>query len=162
MNLNKILVVEDDPSISELIKITLTSPFYNIACVDSGDGAVTILKGDKPDLVVLDILIPGPDGWAVYKFIRNNPRLKQTRVIILTALPIRQTVLAEKNMLTTDLYMTKPFELEDLRKSVKSMIAGGKSGAFTSQDSDATYNDAATESNIDPTKTNYFITNRFT
>jgi two-component system alkaline phosphatase synthesis response regulator PhoP len=157
MNLNKILVVEDDPSISELIKITLASPSYNIACVDSGDGAVTILKGDKPDLVVLDILIPGPDGWAVYKFIRNNPRLKQTRVIILTALPIKPDALADKNILSTDLYMTKPFELEDLRISVKSMIAGEKSGAYTSRDSDA-----ATGANIDPTKTNYFITNRFT
>jgi DNA-binding response OmpR family regulator len=124
MNPNKILVVEDDPSISELIKITLASPFYNIACVDSGDGAVTILKGDKPDLVVLDILIPGPDGWAVYKFIRNNPGLKQTRVIILTALPIRSEALAGKNILLTDLYMTKPFELEDLRKNVKCMLTG--------------------------------------
>jgi two-component system alkaline phosphatase synthesis response regulator PhoP len=121
----KILVVEDDPHISELIKITVSSPVYSITCVDTGGEALAKLLQDKPNLVLLDILVPEPDGWSLYKTIRNNPGLAHTRVIILSALPIKPEVLTEKNLLPTDMFMAKPFDLDDLRMNVKNMLTGG-------------------------------------
>jgi DNA-binding response OmpR family regulator len=132
----KILVVEDDSYISELIEITLSSPLYAISCVDSGAGALAKLTEEKPDLVVLDILIPEPDGWKLYKILRDNPALMRTRVIILSALLFRPEFLRGKNILPSDMVMKKPFDLDDLRKNVKDLLAAGFSpGSLVDTDS---------------------------
>jgi DNA-binding response OmpR family regulator len=122
MNPRKILVVEDDPNINELIRITLTSPIHSITCVEDGAGAMTKLAEIKPDLVLLDILIPKPDGWEIYKDIRSNPDLNHTRVIILTALLFSKETLWMHNIVSTDMVMKKPFELEELRANVKGAL----------------------------------------
>lgn len=122
MQLYRILVVEDDPNISELIKITLMSPFYAITCVDSGAAALEKLAVEKPDLVVLDILIPEPDGWKLYKIIRSDPALAHVRILILTALITKQDCLKKKNILPADGYMTKPFNLDELRLKVGELL----------------------------------------
>lgn len=69
----KILVVEDDPHISELIKITVSSPLYAITCVDTGSEALAKLMEDKPNLVLLDILMPEPDGGRSTKPSATTP-----------------------------------------------------------------------------------------
>jgi DNA-binding response OmpR family regulator len=125
MNHPKILIVEDDVSICELIRITLLSPLHVITCVDNGNDALTELARLKPDLVVLDILIPEPDGWEVYKVIRSNPELIHTRIIILTALLFMPQVYKEMNVLPADLIMKKPFELDELRSNVNNMLSFG-------------------------------------
>jgi DNA-binding response OmpR family regulator len=122
MNTYTILVVEDDSNINELIRITVSSPLHAITCVDTGAEAMAKLLTEKPDLVILDILIPEPDGWIVYKAIRSNPELKNTKVIILTALLFRPDFLRAKGIAATDLVMKKPFELDELRENVKSML----------------------------------------
>jgi DNA-binding response OmpR family regulator len=118
----RILIVEDDSNISELIEITLMSPHYTLTFTDSGAAALEKLAEEKPDLVVLDILIPEPDGWKLYKIIRENPGLVDTRVIILSALPFRPEFLRTKNIFPTDLVMKKPFDLDELRKNVKNLL----------------------------------------
>jgi putative two-component system response regulator len=123
MNTSKILVVEDDSNISELIRITLLSPLYDITCVDTGAEALAKLSGDKPDLIVLDILIPEPDGWEIYRAIRSNPELAHARVIILTALLFSQEFLRTKKILATDIVMKKPFEIDELRIKTKDLLA---------------------------------------
>jgi DNA-binding response OmpR family regulator len=123
MNPYKILVVEDDSNISELIKITLLSPHHFITCVDSGTEALEKLSEEEPDLVVLDILIPEPDGWEIYRAIRSRPELAYTRVIILTALLFNQEFLWSKNILTTDIVMKKPFEIDELKDTVDNLLA---------------------------------------
>ena len=118
----RILVVEDDPNISELIKITLMSPPYVITCVDSGTAALAKIAEENPDLVVLDILIPEPDGWKLYAMIRSDPALAHIRILILTALITKWDGLKKKNILPADGYMTKPFNLDELRKKVMELL----------------------------------------
>jgi two-component system, OmpR family, phosphate regulon response regulator PhoB len=122
MKPHRILIVEDDPNISELITITLDFPFYAITCVDSGAAALAKLAEEKPDLVVLDILIPEPDGWKLYKFIRNDPSLADTRILILTALITKQDGIKKSKILPTDGYMTKPFNLDELKMKVMELL----------------------------------------
>jgi two-component system, OmpR family, alkaline phosphatase synthesis response regulator PhoP len=124
MQLHKILIVEDDPNINELIRITILSPSYSIICVDNGIEALAKLIQEKPDLVLLDILIPEPDGWEIYKTIRSNPDLNHTGVIILTALLFRSDFLQAKRILPTDMVMRKPFELDELKANVKRLLDG--------------------------------------
>ena len=118
----KILIVEDDPNISELIKITLASPLYSITCVDSGAAALAKLAEEKPDLVVLDILIPEPDGWKLYAMVRGEPSLAHVRILILTALITKQDGLKKRSVLPADGYMTKPFNLDELRLKVGELL----------------------------------------
>jgi DNA-binding response OmpR family regulator len=122
MRPRKILVVEDDPNINELIRITLTSPFHAITCVEDGADAMTKLAEIKPDLVLLDILIPKPDGWEIYKAIRTNSDLNHTRVIILTALLFSNDSLWIHNIVSTDMVMKKPFELDELRANARELL----------------------------------------
>lgn len=119
---NSILIVEDDPNISELIQLTLGSREYFLSKADCGTEALQKLKAEKPDLVILDILMPQPDGWKVYEIIRKDPALSQTRVLILTALPIKPDILAGKHLVPADRFMTKPFELDDLRMAVRDLL----------------------------------------
>jgi DNA-binding response OmpR family regulator len=118
----RILIVEDEPNISELITITLESPLYAITCADSGAAALVKLADEKPDLVVLDILIPEPDGWKLYQIIRKDPALAHVRILILTALITKWDGRNKKNILASDGYMTKPFNLEELRMKVMELL----------------------------------------
>jgi DNA-binding response OmpR family regulator len=114
----KILVAEGDSDISELIKITLFSPFYSITCVDTVTEAFTKLMEQKPDLVVVDLLMPELDGWKLYKAIRAKPECNRTRVVILTDLPF----MPEYHILPADLAMEKPLDLDQLRTNVKNLL----------------------------------------
>jgi DNA-binding response OmpR family regulator len=122
MNPHKILVVEDDYVISELIRITIECPQYELTCVDNGADAFAALAKGAFDLVLLDILIPAPDGWEVYKFIRSNSDFDRTRVIVLTALEFSPEFLRAKNLLPADLFMQKPFELDELAANAAKLL----------------------------------------
>ncbi|HUI92169.1 MAG TPA: response regulator [Chitinivibrionales bacterium] len=119
----RVLIVEDDPQISELIALTLRDPAFALTTAETGAAALEALSRETPDLVVLDILIPDPDGWKVYEHIRGDPALSRTSVIILTALQVRPEVLAGKRLRAQDRFMKKPFDLDDLRSIVKALLA---------------------------------------
>ena len=119
-----ILIVEDDPNICDLIKLTLDNGDYRLSTASGGKEALQKIADEKPDLIVLDILMPEPDGWDVYATLRRNPELTSTKVIILTALPVKPEVLVKKNLLPEDRFMGKPFDLEDLRSTVRVLLEG--------------------------------------
>jgi len=137
MKHHKILVIEDEPDITDLIKITLKDSNCTIAFVDNGPDALTMLKEEIPDLILLDIMIPSPDGWEIYRAIRANPEFDQTRVIVITALFFTPEFLILKRVLKTDLIMKKPFDIEELIASVKHFLAENKriSAAEVGEDS---------------------------
>jgi DNA-binding response OmpR family regulator len=78
---------------------------------------------------LLDVLIPEPDGWEIYKVTRSNPELNHTRVIILTALLFKTEFLNAKRILPTDMVMRKPFELDELKANVKRLLAAAAPAA---------------------------------
>lgn len=118
----KILIVEDEIDITDLIRVTLMSPSYSITCVDTGAAALAALADEIPDLILLDILIPEPDGWEIYTTIRSNADFKNTRVIIMTALLLAPDFLKGKVILPADKVMKKPFELDELAANVKNIL----------------------------------------
>jgi DNA-binding response OmpR family regulator len=126
VNPYKILVVEDDSDISELIKIVLFSLSYSIACIDSVAVAFAKLTEQKPDLVVVDL--PELDEWKFYKSIRAKPEFRHTRVVILTDL----LFVPKYHILPADLAMEKPFEIDELRTNVKKLLSAEKSQNISS------------------------------
>jgi len=122
MDICKILVVEDDQNISELIGITLSNPQYAITYVDNGKAVLETLSREKPDLIILDILIPEPGGWKIYDFVRSNPEFNNVRVLVFSAFTFTPEFLLKQNIVSADCVMKKPFELEELRANVKKLI----------------------------------------
>ena len=81
----KILVVDDEEHIAELISYNLTSNGYKVITANNGNDAVKLAVEEKPNLILLDLMIPGKDGYDVCKDIRSNSDVRNTPIIMLTA-----------------------------------------------------------------------------
>lgn len=76
-----VVVVDDDPRVREVVTAILTHGGYEVQTASSGEEALTLLQALPPDVVVLDIDLPGMSGWETLAAIRNDPRLRATRVV---------------------------------------------------------------------------------
>ena len=114
----KILIVDDDPSISELIELYLNKERYDTRCVEDGEEALREFASYKPDLVLLDLMLPGMDGYQVCREIRSR---SDTPVIMLSAKgEVFDKVLGLE--LGADDYMIKPFDSKELVARVKAVL----------------------------------------
>lgn len=118
MNKNRILVVDDEPGIVDIARANLEGHGYIVIAAYDGEDALEKIKAEKPDLVVLDILMPEMDGWDVLERIESNPDLSGIPVIMLTARVSDEDVLRGLETGAVE-YMTKPFYPQDLVAAVK-------------------------------------------
>ncbi len=113
----KILIVDDEKDIRDLVEVTLLRSDHLVIKADSGDKAVEIARIQKPDLILMDIMMPGKiDGLEATRVLKNDPETRQCTIVLLTAkgqLADRQ----EGTKAGADDYFVKPFSpLELLRK----------------------------------------------
>src|SRR5215510_14469458 len=81
----RVLVVDDEPDLLELVHYNLTKTGYDVACVMSGEEALAHVRSSAPDLIVLDVLLPGLDGLEVCKALRHNSSTAAIPIVMLTA-----------------------------------------------------------------------------
>lgn len=117
MDQNKILVVEDEKNISRLIVINLTDAGYCCECAYDGESAARYLEDKQYDLVLLDIMLPGADGYELMEYIRPM----DIPVIFLTAKGTVEDKVKGLNMGAED-YLTKPFEAMELLARVRNVL----------------------------------------
>lgn len=118
----KILIVEDEPQINRLIELVLQSAGYHkIQKAFDGLQALEIVKKYKPDLVLLDVMLPKVDGFSVLKQIKENTSLKSTQVIMLTARKMEEDVLQGFEYGAID-YISKPFSNKILLARIKAHL----------------------------------------
>ncbi len=125
MNKNgaKILIVEDEPHINRLIELVLISGgFYNIKKAFNGAEALDSIKSDKPDLILLDVMIPEIDGYTLCKQIKDDEYLKNIQVIMLTAKKMEEDILEGFESGAID-YISKPFSNKILLARVKAHLS---------------------------------------
>lgn len=117
----KILVVDDESNIRLLVKNMLGNR-YNVVEAGDGDEAMTQAEKEKPDLILLDILMPGKDGFTTCNQLKANKATKGIPVVMVTAL---QHKLDEKLALSlnADGYMRKPFTSDELLNAVRSALS---------------------------------------
>ena len=116
----KILAVDDNPELRTLLKSYLTQEGYSVATASNGQEALFVARQEKPDLVILDLMMPEMDG---YEFMRAFSREADTPVIILTArLEENDKVLGLE--LGADDYVTKPFSMRELTARVRAVLTG--------------------------------------
>jgi len=117
----KILVVEDEAPIQELLQFNLERNKYRVKVVDSGEEALTMAAQFQPDLILLDIMLPGADGLEVCKNLKADPKTERIPIIMLTALCEEADVVTGLELGADD-YITKPFSPRVLLARVKAAL----------------------------------------
>ena len=113
-----ILVVDDDPNSLDIVKTYLESRGYTVATATDGKDALAKLEELQPALLLLDVMMPGMDGWEVARVVKNHPKFRSVRVIMLTA----RSDFTDKHeglRAGADDYIVKPIKLEELGKRVE-------------------------------------------
>jgi DNA-binding response OmpR family regulator len=118
--LPKILVAEDDGMIRKIIEEVLFRD-YELHFSEEGNDALNMAVEIKPELIILDVMMPGMDGFEICKKIREQPALRKTIVIMLTALTDSDSQKSGINAGADD-YLTKPFNPIDIRTKVSLMF----------------------------------------
>ncbi|RLF40062.1 MAG: response regulator [Thermoplasmata archaeon] len=123
MEKKKIMVVDDNPDVLFSIKQGLEAlePNFEVIGVESGEECIELLKsGEIPDLIVLDIMMPGLSGWEVYNRIKDHPEWKDIPLVFLTA-RTDETARRIGRFLGED-FIEKPFETKELKERIKRVL----------------------------------------
>lgn len=118
----RILVIDDEPTLLELVDDILTSEGYQVTKATSGPQGLSILARERPDLVLLDIMMPRMDGWVVYRKIKEND---QTRDIPVAMLTVKSDTIDREiatDIVHVDDYITKPFSPAELVRRVGNLV----------------------------------------
>ena len=118
---NKILVVDDEEDILELVRYNLARDGYRVVCAASGEQALSRAKSEPFDLIVLDLMLPGIDGLEVAKRLKNKPETRHIPIIMLTAKGEEADIVTGLELGADD-YVTKPFSPRILIARVKAVI----------------------------------------
>lgn len=116
-----ILVVEDDENIQQLVGYNLAKAGFQVLYADNGEQALAMVRRQRPDLVVLDVMLPGLTGFEVCKTLRRDPKTRGLPVIILTARSEESDVTVGLDLGADD-YITKPFSPKILISRIKSAL----------------------------------------
>jgi CheY-like chemotaxis protein len=119
----RVMVVEDEPENRLFIGLMLRTEGYDVLEAEDGPSAFDLLKRDAPpDVILLDVMMPGLNGWQVFEKLRGNPQYSRIPVVMLTALAQRADV--ERAVeLGVDGYLTKPFEPADLIHTIEEALS---------------------------------------
>jgi two-component system alkaline phosphatase synthesis response regulator PhoP len=117
----KILVIDDEEHILELIKFNLENNGYKVLTVANGIDAIKIAKAEEPQLILLDLMLPGMDGYDVCKEIRRDNSISMTPIIMITAKGEEFDKILGLELGADD-YITKPFSIRELMARVKAVL----------------------------------------
>ena len=118
LNMKKILTVEDEPELRQLLASYLINEGYTVIEAEDGVAAIGLFEREKPDLVILDIMIPKIDGYGVCEFVKKQSNVP---VIFLSALDDEKSMVKGYDSLADD-YVTKPFSMPVFLRKVKAVL----------------------------------------
>lgn len=118
----KIIIIDDEPNIANLIKANLNPDKYECISAADGEEGLKKVESEKPDLVVLDILMPKKTGYEVCFEIKNNPITAKIPVIMLTVKREHRDRYIGTVLMKADEYIPKPFDVKDLIKKIEQFI----------------------------------------
>jgi two-component system phosphate regulon response regulator PhoB len=121
MSKEKILVVDDEEDILELVRYNLVREGYAVACAATGEEALKSAASDPADLIILDLMLPGIDGLEVARRLKQNPGTKDTPIVMLSAKGEEADIVTGLELGADD-YVTKPFSPRILVARIKAVI----------------------------------------
>lgn len=114
-----ILVVDDDPEIVTMLNTRLSKRGYRVTTAGDGNRAIELAKREKPDIVLLDVMMPGKSGWEVARALKQDPVTKDVKIVMVSAIGEKTNEITAP-IYGADAHVDKPFEFEKL----ESVIAG--------------------------------------
>jgi two-component system alkaline phosphatase synthesis response regulator PhoP len=118
----KVLIVDDEPNIIVPLEFLMKQNNYDVQTAQTGEIAMDLISDWKPDLILLDIMLPGMDGYEVCQKIRQKKEFRQTKIVILSAMA-RSIDIAKGMGLAADDYITKPFAIDYVVGKIKELLA---------------------------------------
>jgi DNA-binding response OmpR family regulator len=121
-----VVCIEDEPGVIELIRLILERRGLQVMGAESGQAGLDMVRELRPCLVLLDLMLPGMDGWEVYRRMKADSMLKVIPVIIVTAKAEGIDEVLAKHVAKVDDYIKKPFSLKELLQSIERVLGGSK------------------------------------
>jgi CheY-like chemotaxis protein len=118
----RILLVDDEPDIRKLTRMMLETEGYEVLEATDGAECLEKLKEGAPDLILLDIMMPGDDGWEVCRKIRGDEKTKDVPVVMFTVRTSDDSVKKSLEYAHADAQINKPFDRKELIATVKKML----------------------------------------
>lgn len=117
----RILIIEDEPDITEVLKYNLEKNHYQVATAGTGEAGLAAARESLPDLLLLDLMLPGMDGLEVCRKLREDPRTRDLFIIMLTAKGTEADVVVGLTLGADD-YIVKPFSTTELMARIKAVL----------------------------------------
>lgn len=117
----EILIVDDEPGVVAAIQFLMEQQGHNVLIAERGEDALDLIYKYRPDLVILDIMLPGISGWEVCEITRLNPDYRDVKIVFLTARGDEGEI-ARGLALGADAYITKPFSNDQLIAKVNALL----------------------------------------
>lgn len=116
-----ILVVDDDPEIVSMLSTRLTNRGYKVSTAADGHRALELAKREKPDLILLDVMMPGKSGWEVARALKQDPITQDIKIVMVTAIGTQVNELTSP-LYGADAHIDKPFEFERLERIIADLV----------------------------------------
>ena len=118
----KIVCIEDEPEMIDLVKLILSRYGFEVIGAGGGRSGLEAIRKHKPDLVLLDLMMPDMDGWEVYQQMKADSEMKEIPVVVVTAKAQSIDKVLGLHIAKVDDYITKPFGPDDLRNSIERVL----------------------------------------
>jgi DNA-binding response OmpR family regulator len=116
-----VLIADDEPNIVISLEFLMKREGHRVSVARDGDAALALIREQRPDLVLLDVMMPGRSGFDVCQAVRADEALAGVKILMLSAKG-RDTDLAKGSALGADAYMTKPFSTRELADKVRELL----------------------------------------
>lgn len=120
--MSKIMVVDDETDIGFVIRKMLEKEGYEVVTAESGEEAIEILKDESPDLILLDVMMPGLDGWETCMKIKSDKKTMQTPVVMLTAKTAEEDKIKALDQCGAQWHISKPIDRPKFIETVKWLL----------------------------------------
>jgi DNA-binding response OmpR family regulator len=118
-----ILVVDDDPEIVAMLTTRLGHRGYQVSTASDGHQALELAKREQPDIVLLDVMMPGKSGWEVARALKQDPSTQRIKIVMVTAIGEQVNEMTSP-LYGADAYIDKPFEFEKLERAIADLLTG--------------------------------------
>ena len=119
----KVLIVDDEPNIVISLEFLMSQPGYEVAGARTGDETLEQIYSVLPDLILLDVMLPGISGFDICQLVRQSPEWQHMKIIMLTAKG-REVEVSKGLALGANAYITKPFSTRELLAEIRKQLAG--------------------------------------
>ena len=122
----RVVCIEDEPEMIDLVRLILGRKGFNVIGANGGIEGLETVRRLRPDLILLDLMMPDMDGWEVYQQIKADPALREIPVVVVTAKAQSIDKVLGLHIAKVDDYITKPFGPQELLESVEKILGLGQ------------------------------------